>query len=292
MLSPEEKFQRKQIRRAFFSSVLSITLVLFLLGIQGLLLIHANKLSSYVKENVCISANFKKNTPVDVAVAIQKQLDLQPAVKQTLYISADEAATNLQESLGKDFVNFLGYNPLSASLEIYLYADYANMDSLTNFKNMLLQNKEIQDIDIQENLVNLINDNVLKITYILLGISIVMLLIAIALIYNTIRLSIYAKRLTIRSMQLVGATRGFIRKPFIKQGLTQGVVAALIAIALNCVIIYYGIKYIPEIVSLSDIDFFLILFALLFLIAMLITIISSYFAVTKYLKMNKDTIHF
>ncbi|GHV36727.1 cell division protein FtsX [Bacteroidia bacterium] len=292
MATLEEKFQKKQVRRSVITAVVSFTLVLFIIGIQGLLLIHAGKLSEFVKENVCVTALLVKNSDMNEVTALQKQLDLLPSVKQTKYVSEEESATELQSDLGSDFVKFLGYNPLSASIEIHLYSNYSNNDSLAIFETYLRENKLVNDVYYQKTLIQAINNNVKRISYILMAISLILLLIAIALINNTIRLSVYSKRLLIRSMQLVGATRGFIRKPFIRQSIGQGLIAVVAAIIFNCIILYYGIKFLPEIVSITAIDYFLFLFGFMIFFAVVITCLASYFAVNKYLKMNKDLIHY
>jgi cell division transport system permease protein len=292
MAALEEKFQKKQVKRSVVTAVVSFTLVLFIIGIQGLLLIHAGKLSEYVKENLCVTALLIKNADMNEVTALQKQLDLLPSVKQTKYVSEEEAANDLQNDLGSDFVNFLGYNPLSASIEIHLHSNYANNDSLAGFETYLRENKLVNDVYYQKTLIQAINDNVKRISYALAIISFILLLIAIALINNTIRLSVYSKRLLIRSMQLVGATRSFIRKPFIRQSIGKGLIAAVSAIILNCIILYYGIQFLPEIVSITAIDYFLFLFGFMIFFAVIITCLASYFAVNKYLKMNKDLIHY
>ncbi|MCL2413989.1 MAG: ABC transporter permease [Bacteroidales bacterium] len=292
MSSYEEKYQKRRLRNSYITSVISITLVLFLLGIQGVILIHAHKLSRYVLENIIVTAVLSDNATEADITRLQRQLEFTPAVKNNVFISKDEAARLLTEELGEDFVAFIGHNPLSASIEIRLRAEYANPESIANLADQLLEINEIQEVFYQTNLVQLISDNVRRISFILLSISAVILFIAIALINNTIRLAVYSKRLLIKSMQLVGATQGFIRKPFIRRGIWQGIIGAFLSSVMLGVLVYYLQYYAPEIVSIQDISWFLMLFGGIFLVAIIFTWISSYLAVRRFLKMKNDLVHY
>jgi cell division transport system permease protein len=292
MSTQEEKYQKRRLRNSYITSVISITLVLFLLGIQGLILIHAHKLSRYVRENIGVTVVLKDSARDADIARLQKQLDFSPAVKSTIFVSKDEAATQLTEELGEDFIDFIGYNPLSASIEIRLNAAFANNDSMAVLVNQLMEISEVQDVYYQKNLVQTINDNVRRISFVLLSISAIILLIAITLINNTIRLSVYSKRLLIKSMQLVGATQGFIRKPFIRRGILQGIIGATLSCVMIGFALYYLQSYAPDIVTIKDIDWFLLLFAGIFAIAIIFTWLSSYFAVRRFLKMSNDLIHY
>ncbi|MCL2027266.1 MAG: permease-like cell division protein FtsX [Bacteroidales bacterium] len=292
MSTQEEKYQKRRLRNSYITSVISITLVLFLLGIQGLILIHAHKLSRYVRENIGVTVVLKDAAKDADIARLQKQLDFSPAVKSTVFVSKEEAATLLTQDLGEDFVDFIGYNPLSASLEIRLKAEYANNDSMAILEHQLMQINEVQEVYYQKNLVQIINDNVRRISLVLLSISAIILLIAIALINNTIRLSVYSKRLLIKSMMLVGATQSFIRKPFIQRGILQGIIGAALSCITITFVLYYVQSYAPDIVTIKDIDWFLLLFAGIFAIAIIFTWLSSYFAVRRFLKMSNDLIHY
>jgi cell division transport system permease protein len=292
MSTHEEKYQKRRLRNSYITSVISITLVLFLLGIQGVILIHAHKLSRYVRENIGVTV-FLKDSARDADIArLQKQLDFSPAVKSTTFISKDEAATQLVEYLGEDFIDFIGHNPLLASIEIRLRAEFANNDSLIILEEQLMQINEVQEVRYQKNLVQIINDNVKRISVILLSISAIILLIAITLINNTIRLSVYSKRLLIKSMMLVGATQGFIRKPFIRRGILQGIIGAFLSSVMIGFTLYYLQSFASDIVNIQDIDWYLLLFAGIFAIAIVFTWLSSYLAVRRFLKMNNDLIHY
>ncbi len=292
MATQEEKYQKRRLRKSYVTAVISITLVLFLLGIQGLILIHAQKLSRHVRENIGVNIVLKDSAKKADIARLQKQLDFSPAIKSTKFKSKDEAAQELAEDLGEDFVGFIGYNPLSASLELRLNAEYTNTDSLAVLENQLLKINDVKEVYYQKDMVQKINDNVRSISLVLLSMSALVLLITIALIHNTIRLSVYSKRLLIKSMQLVGATRGFISKPFVQRGILQGIIGALLSSVMIGFGLYYLQKYVPDVVSIADIDWFLLLFASLFGIAILFAGLSSFFAVRRFLKMSNDLIHY
>ena len=292
MSTHEEKYQKRRLRNSYITSVITITLVLFLLGIQGVILIHAHKLSRYVLENIIVTAVLEDHAEEADIVRLQRQLEFTSSVKSTEFISRDEAARILTAELGEDFVAFIGHNPLPATIEIRMRAAYANEDSIAILTEQLLRVSEVQDVFYQTNLVQLINDNIRRISLILLSISAIILLIAIALINNTIRLSVYSKRLLIKSMQLVGATQGFIRKPFIMRGLWQGLIGAFLSSVSIGVLLYRLQRYAPEIVSISELNWYLLLLAGIFAVAIIFTWLSSYFAVRRFLKMGHDRVHY
>jgi len=255
-------------------------------------MIHAHKLSRYVLENIIVTAVLENHAEEADIVRLQRQLEFTSSVKSTEFISRDEAARILTAELGEDFVAFIGHNPLPATIEIRMRAAYANEDSIAILTEQLLRVSEVQDVFYQTNLVQLINDNIRRISLILLSISAIILLIAIALINNTIRLSVYSKRLLIKSMQLVGATQGFIRKPFIMRGLWQGLIGAFLSSVFIGVLLYRLQMHAPDIVSISELNWYLLLFAGIFVVALIFTWLSSYFAVRRFLKMGHDRVHY
>ncbi len=215
MSKRDETYQRRKLQSSRATALISITLVLLMVGLLGLIVLHAQKLSDYVRENIGFSIIMKENVREAGIVQLQKTLDASRFVKSTEYITPEQAAEELQEELGEDFIGFLGYNPLLPSIELKLRADYTNIDSLEMIESELLANPDVKEIYYQKDLVHLINRNIRRISLVILGFSVLLLVIAIALINNTIRLSVYSKRFIIRTMQLVGATGGFIRRPFL-----------------------------------------------------------------------------
>lgn len=291
MAKAEEKFQKKRLRSSYFTVVVSISLVLFMLGLQGLILLQAQKLSNYVKENIGFTVILKDDVK-DVEVArLQKSLDASSFVKSTAFIDKETAAKELKEDLGEDFVDFLGYNPLLSSIDVHLEASYANADSLSWIEADLMQNTKVKEVFYQKNLVVLVNENIRKISLVLIAFSVLLLIIAIALINNSIRLAIYSRRLLIRSMQLVGATQGFIRRPFVWRGVLNGIYGAIIAIGFLSAIIYYAQLEFPELIELEDQQIFLSLFGIVLLLGILITWMSTGLAVRKYLRIKSDKLY-
>jgi len=215
MLQQEERYYQRRIATSYFTTIISITLVLLLLGLLGMIILHAKKLSDYVKENIGFSIMIREGVKESGIMELKKKLDRTYYVKSTEYIPRERAAERLKDELGEDFISFLGYNPLLPAIDLRLKAAYANTDSIVRIEHLLLNNPEVKEVFYQKSLVELINRNLEKISFILLGFSGILLFIAIVLINNTIRLSVYSKRFIIRSMQLVGATEGFIRKPFL-----------------------------------------------------------------------------
>jgi len=284
---------KSKIRGAYLISLISISMVLLLLGIVGLLLLNAQVLSKYVKENMCFSLIIKDNVKEPDIKLYQKTLDTYPFIKSTEYITKERAAKSLQEELGEDFIETLGYNPLSPTINVYLYSEYSNPDSIANLEKFFLSATEIVDeVAYQQNLVHLINDNVKKISLILLFFSAALFLISFALLNNTVRLMIYSKRFTINTMKLVGAKNNFIRKPFLTSGALQGFFSSLIAIAILSVIFYLMNQQLGEIVSLMDIKIIVLLYLIIILCGIFLTTISTYFSINKYLKLKSSNLYY
>jgi cell division transport system permease protein len=207
----DTELSEKRLTGSYVTLVISVSLVLFLLGILGFILINAKELSDYFRESLSFSVILDDNAKEADIRVLQKDLDAKSFVKSALYVSKDEAALKMKEDLGEDFINFLGDNPLPPSIDVYLYADYTSPDSVAKIEKYVMEYPFVKEIYYQESLLFLINENVRKISFFLLIISSFLLLIALTVINNTIRISIYSHRFLIRTMQLVGATRGFIR---------------------------------------------------------------------------------
>jgi cell division transport system permease protein len=292
MSKKEEKYALRKLQSSYLSTVISVSLVLFMLGLLGLIVLHTKKLSDYVKENIGLTVVLKDSIKEADISQFQKSLDATGYVKSTEYVNKEQAAINLKQDLGEDFISFLGYNPLLSSIDVHLKADYANPDSLVWIESEITKNANVKEIYYQKSLVNLVNENVKKIGLIILIFSSLLLVIAIALINNSIRLAIYSKRFIIRTMQLVGATQVFIRRPFVFRGIRHGIYGALVAILLLVAIIYWAQSEIPELIVLQDVDLFVSLFALVIFLGIFITWICTFFAVQKYLKLKTDDLYY
>lgn len=293
MTSKEEKYYRRRINGSYVTSVISITLVLFMLGFLGLIILHANNLSNYIKENIGFEIIMKPDTKEADIVYLQKMLDTEDYVKSTEYITSEEATKRLSEALGEDFIGFLGdeNNPLLPSIDVRFNAGWANSDSLNVIEQSILSKEMVKEVYYQKSLVHLINRNIRKISVILLTFSLLLLLIAMALINNTIRLSVYSRRFIIRSMQLVGATENFIRRPFVLKGFMQGILSAVLALFLITGIMAMLKQNIPELELISSPDLMLALYAFVLLLGLLVSGISTLFAVSKYLNIKTDKLY-
>ena len=293
MPSKEDKYYKKRVNSSIITSVISITLVLFTLGVLGLIVLQANSLSNYIKENIGFEIIIKEGVREADILYFQKTLDQEPYVKTTEYITKEEAAERLTDMLGEEFTDFLGDedNPLLPSIDVRFRADWANNDSLAVIEQSVLTSDIVKEVYYQKSLVNIINKNVRKISLILLGVSLLLLLIALALINNTIRLSVYSKRFTIRSMQLIGATQRFIRRPFVMKGILQGMLSAVLAMMLISMIVAGLKKNIPELAVLIDVRMIVYLFSFILILGILFAGLSTYFAVNKYLRMRTDRLY-
>ena len=289
----EKSSNKRRVAGSYFMSLMSIALVLFLLGVFALLMMHAQKLSNHLKENIGFEVVMNSNVKEDKILQLQKELDAMPAVKSTEYITKEEAIHRLSEDLGEDFLQWLGNeeNPLLPSIDVRFKADYANNDSIAAIQAQLLKNTNVKEIYYQKSLVGLINQNVNRIGLALMVASLVLLIIAITLIRNTIRLSIYSKRFLVRSMQLVGATPAYIRRPFIRSGILQGFFGALLADAFLALLLYGLTKRIPELTFVQDYKIIIGIFVGIIILCMLLGGISTRLALRKYLHADVDRLY-
>ena len=274
-------------------SLMSIALVLFLLGVFALLMLHAQILSNHLKENIGFEVVMNSKVKEDNILKLQKQLDAMPAVKSTEYITKEEAIHRLSEDLGEDFLQWLGNeeNPLLPSIDVRFNADYANNDSIAALQAQLLKNTDVKEIYYQKSLVNVINQNVRRIGLALMIASLVLLIIAIILIRNTIRLSIYSKRFLVRSMQLVGATPAYIRRPFIRSGILQGFFGGLLADAFLALLLYGLDQRLPELTFVQDYRIIIGIFVGIIVLGMLLGGFSTRLALRKYLHADVDQLY-
>ncbi len=283
---------KRKLINAYFVSTLSITLLLFLVGLLALMVFNARYLNDYIRENIGFTLVLTEDVRDVDLLQLQKLLAAQHEVKEAIYVDAKTAAQALQDDLGEDFVGFLGYNPLSATIDVKLYAAYTHNDSLSILENRFLEYANVEEVYYQRNLVNLINDNSNKINMVLSGLGIIMLLIFFALMNNTIRLSIYSKRFIINTMQLVGATRAFIRKPFVLKSVLQGVLGAFLASIMLLFLINSYINHFTELLIYHEIEIVLIVLGLVFAVGIVISWFSTWFAVNKFLRLRYDELFY
>lgn len=281
-----------RIINSYISTTFSITLLLFLLGIVALLYISSEQIGNYVKENISFSVFIKEEAKEPDILKLQKLIDAKPYVKSTHYITKDMAADQLKKDLGESFLEMLTENPLPPSIEVKYKAEYANPDSIKKIEKEIGQYPIVEEMYYQKDLLYVIYKNLNTISFFMLVISIFLLVVAVALINNTIRLLIYSKRFIIKSMQLVGATKSFIRTPFILNSIYQGIISAFIAIVFISAVIYYLQNNLSDIINFYDYKTLGITYGIILLAGLTVTLISSFFAVNRYLRLRTSDLYF
>ena len=276
----------------FITSSISTTLVLLLLGLVVFFVLSANNLSVYVRENIAFSIQLSDDMKEPAIMEFQKKLNKEPFVKQTTYISKEQALKEQREAMGTDPAEFLGYNPFNASIEVKLNADYANSDSIAWIKDAILSNKHILDVDYPQDLLDSVNNNIRKISFALLGLAALLTLISFALINNTIRLTIYSQRFLIHTMKLVGASWTFIRRPFIARNVWIGILAATMANAVLIGMAYALVNYQPDIITVATPKVILIVMAAVFVFGVTITTLCAFISINKYLHMKAGELYY
>ena len=289
----EKNSSNRRIAGSYAMSLVSITLVLFLLGVFAVFLMHAQKLSNHIKENLGFEIVMNSDVKEANILRLQKELDAMPAVKSTEYITKEEAISRLSQDLGEDFLQWLGdeANPLLPSIDVRFHAAYANNDSIAVLESQLLENTDVKEVFYQKSLVQLINENVRKIATVLMMVSLILLFISIALIRNTIRLSIYSKRFLVRSMQLVGATEPFIRRPFLVSGVGQGFFGGLLADFLLVGVLYTASRRIPDLALVQDLRVVALILVGIVVLGVLLGWLSTRSALDKFLKADLDKLY-
>jgi cell division transport system permease protein len=287
-----DRLTKKRLRTSGITVIISLSLVLFMLGALGLLVINASKLSKHFKENVGFQIYLKDTATSAQTDALIQELNTAKFTKSVNFIDKEQAAEKLKSDLGEDFVSFLGSNPLLNSLEIKLEENYANTDTLVIIEKKLLQKPFVKEVVYQKEMINNLNKNTKAVAFFILIFSGALLVVAIALINNTIRLSIYSQRFLIRTMYLVGATRSFISRPFIFKGFRQGIIAGLIAGIMLAGFLVLSTRFIPDLLQLQDENVLLILFVGIVLIGVIISAFSALLAVLRYLRLKTSDLYF
>ncbi|MCB0770293.1 MAG: permease-like cell division protein FtsX [Flavobacteriales bacterium] len=286
-----DRHYKSRTRTAGVSTVIGIALVLFMLGVLGFLVLNAQALERYFKENVRVELFLKRELKEVDVMQFRKELDTEAYTLETRYVTADEAAEQLKKDLGEDFLGVLGSNPLLPSVELRLKADHAAADSLKWIVEHLERDPRVHEVAYNAAVVENIEANVGRLGLMVLGFTALLLIIAIALINNTIRLAIYSKRFLIRTMHLVGATQWFIKKPFLGQSLWQGLVGAMLAVGLLVGLLQVVKRYMPDLLAFTDMPTLALLFGGVVLLGSVISFISTWFAVRRYLRMNSEDLH-
>lgn len=281
---------KRRFAGSYLVSLMSIMLVLFVLGMYAFVMVYTDRLLNYVKENIGFEVVIKSNAKESAIKSLTEELSKKEYVKSAKYISKEEATNRMKEDLGEDFLQWLGdvENPLLPSIDVRFVADYANSDSMAMVEKWVGKKTIVKEIIYQKSLTNTINDNINKIKIILFAVSLVLLLIAITLISHTIRLSVYSKRFTVRTMQLVGATEGFVMRPFLKTFMIQGLIAAITALILISIVLYGMQDYLPEMNLVQSNEYIIIIYISIIALSLLLTMASTVVSMKKYLNADID----
>lgn len=291
-MNKQRKISATRVFNSRFTSTISISLVLFLIGIMLVLGFLAKDLSVYVKENISLSIIVDDEMKLPDIKMYQKHIETLPWVKSVQYIDKESALKDLVKDLGENPEDLLGYNPLLASFDVYLKADYANADSIAKLEKLLRQDKNVQDVLYRKDLIHFVNENVQSISIILTVFALLLTLISFSLIRNTVRLMIYSKRFLIHTMQLVGASPNFIRKPFLLQNLWSGIIASIIAMGLLCGSIYYIEQQLAGTFNGLDLQTLIFIFICMLAFGIIIISVATWLAVNHYLKMETSDLYY
>ena len=291
MATSFENYNKRRLISSYFSVVLSIFLVLFLLGTLGLFVINSKKISNDFKENIPMTVFFKNEANDSLLDAFEVELKNAVFIKEYNYIHKDSAAKNNVDIVGEDFMKFLGVNPLQNSFDINLKGDYVQSDSIKKIETQIKQNQMVSEIIYDKQLVDLVNENVKKISFWLLVLTGVLALIAMLLINSSLRLSIYSHRFTIKTMQMVGATKSFIRKPFIWRSVKLGITGAALAVAGLLALVFYVDDKLPNLGILKDYVSLVVVIVGVFMVGIVIAWVSTYFATQRFLNLKTDDLY-
>jgi len=291
-MSKIEKYQQNRLRSSYLYVVLSIALVLFVLGLLGILVLQSNVLAKHFKEQVSMNIFLNDDISISEIQKFQKKLAEKEYVKSIHYISKDSAAQMMEQELGEDFLQFLGTNPLKQTLEMHLKSEYVTLDSVAKIRKDIGTNPHIYEISYDEIHIDKLDRNIEKITLWVLVLSGILTMIAVLLINSTIRLSIYSKRFTIKTMQMVGATKNFIRKPFIITGIKLGIAGSVLAIIALYLLAIYFEKQIPDVKITQQYDILAIVFGGILILGIVITGISTYFATRRFLNLRTEELYY
>ncbi|GAA3774624.1 MULTISPECIES: cell division protein FtsX [Corallibacter] len=292
MSSSFEKYQKRRLISSYFSVVLSIALVLFLLGVLGLLVLNAKKVSDHFKEQVVVTIYLKDSAKEVETKQLEKSLAMADYVKSTEYVSKEQAAESMKAENGEDFMDFLGFNPLLNSIDVHVKADFVTAEQLEKIAEEANSKSFVDEVRYDNDLVTLMNNNVKKISFWILVLSGLFTVIAVLLINSSIRLSVYSKRFTIKTMQMVGATKQFIRRPFVWKSVRLGIIGAIVALGGMAVVLYYINKTFPELNLLQNPVLIGLLFAGIFLLGIVITWISTFIATQRFLNLKTDQLYY
>lgn len=292
MATSFETYQKRKLISSYFSVVISIAIVLFLLGCLGLLVINSKKVADHFKEGITLSVFFSNDAKFFEIEQLKKTLRLAEYTKDAVFVSKEEAAELMKAETGENFTDFLGFNPLKNSVDVHLNADYVTNEKIEEIVNSLSEKSYVDDISYDKDLVELMNNNVKRISFWVLIISAVLAIVAVLFINSSIRLAVYSKRFIIKTMQMVGATKRFIRRPFVWKSVQLGIIGAIVALTGMALVLYYLNISFPELHLLDNRLLIGGLFLSVFLLGVIITWISTFIATQRFLNLKTDLLYY
>jgi|TARA_B110000093_G_C12961257_1_gene407392 cell division transport system permease protein len=287
-----EKYQKRRLRSSYFSVIVSVALVLFLLGLLGLLILKTKTISDHFKEQVAVTVFLNDSAKKKDIQKLQSDLEKKEYTKAVIFTSKENAAKEYSEDIGEDFIEYLGKNPLKNAITVFVKSDFVTPEKMSEIDKVISKNKFVFEVSYDKPLIDLLTKNIQRISLWVLVFSGLFMLIAIVLINSAIRLSVYSKRFTIKTMQMVGATKGFIRKPFIWKGVQLGVLGAIVAVLGVFGVMYYIHKNLPEMAIFDDKVLVATLFGSILIIGILITLLSTFFATKRFLNLRTEDLYY
>ena len=292
MGNSESKIMRRRLRNAYLSSIISISLVLLLVGIASLLLVNARAISDYFKENMQVSVMMKQNVDESDALRYKEKLDQNGFIRNSVFVSREQGRREMEEMLGADFLNVFETAPIPVSIDVTLNAEYMSADSIEVVKAAIMESPMVEEVVYQKSLIDTLNANLSKISAVLSVFIVLMMFISFVLINNTVRLNVFARRFTIHTMKLVGATRAFIRAPFLIQSLFQGVFAAFVAIMAIVGLLFFVRSEFEQLFEVFRLEMLLVVMGIVLASGIVICLLSTWLVVNKLVSLNKDELYY
>jgi cell division transport system permease protein len=292
MGNSESKIMRRRLRNAYLSSIISISLVLLLVGIASLLLVNARAISDYFKENMQVSVMMKQNVDESDALKYKEKLDQKGFIRSSVFVSREQGRREMEDMLGADFLNVFETAPIPVSIDVTLNAEYVSADSIEVVKEAIMESPMVEEVVYQKSLIDTLNANLSKISAVLSVFIVLMMFISFVLINNTVRLNVFARRFTIHTMKLVGATRAFIRAPFLVQSLFQGVFAAFVAIMAIVGLLFFVRSEFEQLFEVFRLELLLVVMGIVLASGIVICLLSTWLVVNKLVSLNKDELYY
>ena len=292
MGNSESKIMRRRLRNAYLSSIISISLVLLLVGVASLLLVNARAVSDYFKENMQVSVMMKQSVSESEALKYKDELDQMDFIRSSVFVSREQGRREMEDMLGQDFLSVFETAPIPVSIDITLDAEYVSADSIEVVKTHILKSPKVEEVVYQRSLIDTLNANLSKISVVLSIFIALLLFISFVLINNTVRLNVFARRFTIHTMKLVGATRAFIRAPFLIQSLFQGIFAAFIAIMAILTMLYFVRSEFEQLFEVFRLELLLVVMGIVIASGVTICLLSTWLVVNKLVALKKDELYY